>query len=184
MECVYPEDLIKCQLPFFDPKATANAVPSSNTAKPRRTESGTSSESSSTSNDSQVTATAVHTSSSAMPQAKLSEIASLRVSKDSTGKPSYSTEVRLRMKSGEYRWHLVRVLLADPLIRAGTEEETWYGTCTDINVSLIMMCEWRNSVSGEETEFTKCITKFSDSHLIISISKSPDLRSSRCRNKS
>lgn len=137
MEYVYPEDLVKCQLPFFNPKAAMNTpAQPTNTPRSRRTESGTSSSSSSTSNDSQVTATApMHTASSATPQKKPSTISNLRISKDSAGKPSYSTEVRLREKSGEYRWHLVRVLLADPLIRAGAEEETWYGTCTDINVS-------------------------------------------------
>jgi len=73
-----------------------------------------------------------------MPQRKLLELATtgiLKVSRDADGKPSYSTEVRLRSKDGEYRWHLVRVLLADEKVRVDGdgETETWYGTCTDIN---------------------------------------------------
>jgi signal transduction histidine kinase len=71
-----------------------------------------------------------------MPQRKLYKLATdgiLKVSRDQDGRPSYSTEVRLRSKDGLYRWHLVRVLLAQPVRNDGSEEETWYGTCTDIN---------------------------------------------------
>jgi signal transduction histidine kinase len=70
-----------------------------------------------------------------LPQARLSQLAStgiLKASRDADGKPSYSTEVRLRSKDGEYRWHLVRVLLAERDLQ-NDEEDTWYGTCTDIN---------------------------------------------------
>jgi signal transduction histidine kinase len=70
-----------------------------------------------------------------MPQAKLSKLAStgiLRVAKDASGRASYSTEVRLRSKEGEYRWHLVRILLEKALAE-DNDEETWYGTATDIN---------------------------------------------------
>jgi signal transduction histidine kinase len=70
-----------------------------------------------------------------MPQRKLSELASvgiLKVSRDADGRPSYSTEVRLKSKDGDYRWHLVRVLRAENTVLPN-EEETWYGTCTDIN---------------------------------------------------
>jgi signal transduction histidine kinase len=70
-----------------------------------------------------------------MPQAKLSRLAStgiLRIKKDADGRASYSTEVRLRNKAGEYRWHLVRILLEKSLAE-DNDEETWYGTATDIN---------------------------------------------------
>jgi len=71
-----------------------------------------------------------------LPQAKLSKLAGegiLKVTKDADGRPSYSTEVRLRSKDGNYRWHLVRILLEDTVLSNDNEEETWYGTCTDIN---------------------------------------------------
>ncbi|GME24300.1 PAS domain-containing protein [Neofusicoccum parvum] len=71
-----------------------------------------------------------------MPQTRLSKLADtgiLKVTRDSDGRPSYSTEVRLRSKDGTYHWHLVRILLAEPVLQGEEEEETWYGTCTDIN---------------------------------------------------
>lgn len=136
MEAVHPEDLIKCNLPSFDDgDLSATNVPISLPAESRRTRSSAaSSELSETSVTSGETVLATTAFASPMgmqmPQRKLSELASkgiLKASKDATGKQSYSTEVRLRMSTGEYRWHLVRLLLAEPLLQAESSEETWYG---------------------------------------------------------
>jgi PAS domain S-box-containing protein len=57
--------------------------------------------------------------------------------KDPTGvdieeeKPTFSTELRLRDKHGNYRWHLVRCVSVET--NFGTGEGQWFGTCTDIN---------------------------------------------------
>ena len=49
-----------------------------------------------------------------------------------TGEPQRG-EYRLRRASdGEYRWHLVRILLEKALAE-DSAEESWYGTATDIN---------------------------------------------------
>jgi PAS domain S-box-containing protein len=133
MDHVHPDDIVKCRLPTFtgDGK-TATNVP---TSLPPET-SALRTPSSSTENAKPVTSPDVLTPQDInMPQTKLSQLAStgiLKVSKDADGKPSYSTEVRLRSKEGQYRWHLVRVLLA-AAADIPEEEETWYGTCTDIN---------------------------------------------------
>lgn len=140
MDYVHPDDLAKCRLPTFDEGSNqATNVPTSMPPEPRRTKSQ-SAASSSGSSETERGPSSSDTSSpiSAMPQAKLSQLAStgiLKVSKDADGRPSYSTEVRLKSKDGEYRWHLVRVLLAEPLLQntRASDEETWYGTCTDIN---------------------------------------------------
>lgn len=135
MDHVHPEDLAKCKLPTFDqgsdlPKNVPQSVPPDLKRK-------TSAESSSGSSETEKGGASVESSpiTGNMPQRKLSELAGtgiLKVSRDVDGKPSYSTEVRLKSKDGEYRWHLVRVLLAEPLLQSD-DEETWYGTCTDIN---------------------------------------------------
>ena len=52
--------------------------------------------------------------------------------KDENGRVFYSTEIRLRSKGGDYRWHLVRLVRAET-ISFGNGEASWYGTCTDIN---------------------------------------------------
>ncbi|KAI5797599.1 hypothetical protein EDC01DRAFT_628988 [Geopyxis carbonaria] len=45
--------------------------------------------------------------------------------------PTYSTELRLRDKHGNYRWHLVRCVCVEQNISDG--QAMWFGTCTDIN---------------------------------------------------
>lgn len=140
MDHVHPEDLAKCRLPTFEGDSDEPTnVPTSIPVGPKRTASqSASSDSSETekapSSDEASVAASVSPITHKPPQRKLSELASrgiLKVSRDADGRPSYSTEVRLKSKDGNYRWHLVRVLLADPLLH--DEEETWYGTCTDIN---------------------------------------------------
>ncbi|KAK6422319.1 hypothetical protein LTR95_016684, partial [Oleoguttula sp. CCFEE 5521] len=136
MDYVHPEDLAKCRLPTFDDgTGKPTNVPTSMPPEPRRTTS-MSVQSSSGSSDTEKVAGEISSPAQAMPQRKLSELATtgiLKVSRDADGRPSYATEVRLKSKDGEYRWHLVRILLAEPLAQAGSDDETWYGTCTDIN---------------------------------------------------
>ena len=137
---VHPDDISKCKLPKFDEgDGGSSSVPISLPTMPKRTQSHTSSmgEKSEDASGTNVTLTGFSVSSpTELPQRKLSELAGkgiLRLAKDNTGKPSYSTEVRLKTRSGEYRWHLVRVLLADTLIQNEIKEEIWYGSCSDIN---------------------------------------------------
>ncbi|KAF4301622.1 PAS domain-containing protein [Botryosphaeria dothidea] len=140
MDYVHPEDLVKCRLPAFEKDGdTPKNVPLSMPSDLRRTTSvsndSTSSDDSSTNKT--VTSPGGSTPSTIhMPQTRLSKLADtgiLKVTRDSDGRPSYSTEVRLRSKDGTYHWHLVRILLAEPVLQGEEEEETWYGTCTDIN---------------------------------------------------
>ncbi|CAK4033193.1 Peroxide stress-activated histidine kinase mak1 [Lecanosticta acicola] len=141
MDHVHPEDLEKCRLPTFEGATDEPTnVPTSVPFGPRRTASQSaassldSSETEKAPSSDDSVAASVSPSSQKPPQRKLSELASkgiLKVARDADGRPSYSTEVRLKSKDGNFRWHLVRVLLADPLLH--DEEETWYGTCTDIN---------------------------------------------------
>ncbi|CAG8366541.1 unnamed protein product [Penicillium salamii] len=57
-------------------------------------------------------------------------VASLQ--KDENGRVFYSTEIRLRSRGGDFRWHLVRLVRVQTS-SFGSEEASWYGTCTDIN---------------------------------------------------
>jgi signal transduction histidine kinase len=135
LEHVHPDDVIKCKLPELSEDGAAN-VPTSLPAD--QGPQGSSSSSSDGSSETEKTVTSPGISSPDrmdMPQAKLSKLADtgiLRITKDAHGRSSYSTEVRLRNKDGEYRWHLVRILLEKSLAE-DNDEETWYGTATDIN---------------------------------------------------
>ncbi|WPH00498.1 Hypothetical protein R9X50_00332700 [Acrodontium crateriforme] len=146
MDHVHPDDLSKCKLPtFHDASSKPTNVPTSVSSDPQRpTKSPTWSPATTSETDGSFASSITpipqrkrsQTSSTPMPQRKLSELATtgiLKVTRDADGRPSYSTEVRLKSREGEYRWHLVRVLLAEPMLHESTEEETWYGTCTDIN---------------------------------------------------
>ena len=138
MDHVHPDDLAKCRLPTFEEGSNQPTnVPTSVPPEFTRTKSQSAASSSGSSETERGPNSESSTSfTPQMPQRKLSELAStgiLKVGRDSDGRPSYSTEIRLKSKDGNYRWHLVRVLLAEPLFQADAEEETWYGTSTDID---------------------------------------------------
>ncbi|SPQ27630.1 b6be1a17-8a3c-42e6-933f-5270dd50581f [Thermothielavioides terrestris] len=66
---------------------------------------------------------------------KLAELARqgvIKVSTDSSGRLSYTTEIRLRSKSGEYRWHLIRCVEIDS-VDFGNGASSYFGSATDIN---------------------------------------------------
>ncbi|KAF2203061.1 hypothetical protein GQ43DRAFT_288566 [Delitschia confertaspora ATCC 74209] len=136
LENVHPDDVIKCKLPEMNEDGSAPLnVPTSLPPDHPPPESLSSDDSSET--ERVVTSPGGSSPGMDMPQAKLSKLAStgiLKVTKDADGRASYSTEVRLRNRDGEYRWHLVRVLMVKSLASGEDEdEETWYGTATDIN---------------------------------------------------
>jgi PAS domain S-box-containing protein len=138
MDHVHPDDLAKCKLPTFD-DGTEEATNVPQSVPPELVRNNTTSATSSSGSsetEKGVSSTEGSPVTSQMPQRKLSELAGtgiLKVSWDADGRPSYSTEVRLKSRDGKFRWHLVRILLAEPLLQNEYEEETWYGTCTDIN---------------------------------------------------
>ena len=78
--------------------------------------------------------------------------------KDENGRVFYSTEIRLRSKGGDYRWHLVRVVKAET-ISFGDGEASWYGTCTDINDRKLLEKELNKAMQQLNTEM-ESKTKF------------------------
>jgi PAS domain S-box-containing protein len=138
MDHVHPDDLAKCRLPTFDEESNQPTnVPTSLPPELHRKQSTSASSSDGSSETEKGTYGAEASPISPhLPQRKLSELAStgiLKITRDADGRPSYSTEVRLKSKDGDYRWHLVRILLAEPALQDENEKDTWYGTCTDIN---------------------------------------------------
>ncbi|KAF3935114.1 hypothetical protein ABW19_dt0207835 [Dactylella cylindrospora] len=102
MEFVHPADRHKCALPGFKVGSiTAKEKAQGSWFKPSRDEGETEKE------------------------GKKVEFA---VKENETQLP-FSTELRLRRKDGEYRWHLVRCVS----VEASNVEGLWFGTCTDIN---------------------------------------------------
>lgn len=135
LEFVHPDDVIKCKLPeMAEDGSTATNVPT--TLPPEHSRKDSSSSDDSVETERAVTSPLSSSSETMeMPQAKLSKLADtgiLRVARDEHGRASYSTEVRLRNKDGNYRWHLIRILL-ERAFSEDESEESWYGTATDIN---------------------------------------------------
>ncbi|KAH6673203.1 hypothetical protein B0J14DRAFT_482407 [Halenospora varia] len=154
MDYVHPEDLAKCHIPTqrstpapYQPRPRKPAEPSRVPSQvSQSSSSGKSSKSLISEAHTESTVKGVyqslsrHNSSSSesvyeFPIADLQELARagvIKVTTDSDGKQSYETEVRLRSKSGEYRWHLVRCVEVEN-IALGSGDGSWFGACTDIH---------------------------------------------------
>ena len=139
LELVHPKDVDKCKLPIFNPDGSVSEIPMTTMpTEVQRSDTGLSSSEDSFTSDARTVTSPSSTPTSQLPQTKLAELATagiVKVSYDADGRPSYSTEVRLRRRDGEFRWHLVRILQAETgiLNEKGDLDEIWYGTCTDIN---------------------------------------------------
>ncbi|KAL2069843.1 hypothetical protein VTL71DRAFT_14522 [Oculimacula yallundae] len=151
MDYVHPEDLAKCHIPINrapTPALSGPRKPSEPSRNPSQSSSGgrTSVSSAASSAPTERTIKGVPTSLSRtnssssgslneFPAADFSDLMKagvIKVEIDGNGRTSYSTEVRLRSKSGEYRWHLVRCVEVDN-INLGSGDGSWFGACADIN---------------------------------------------------
>ncbi|KAM0561693.1 hypothetical protein ACHAPJ_002862 [Fusarium lateritium] len=152
MDFVHPDDLAKCRIPSTQPP-TPGARPRGGEHKIYR-QGSTQSEAASTStiqppksrtpqdsplrNAQQALSRNNSSSSSSAyewPAADLTELARkgiIKVATDSAGRVSYTTEVRLLSKTGEYRWHLIRCVEIDT-IDFGAGASSYFGSATDIN---------------------------------------------------
>ncbi|KAI9761562.1 MAG: hypothetical protein M4579_000954 [Chaenotheca gracillima] len=160
---VHPDDLSKCKLPQFGEQSdTVLNVPTSlpSQTQPRSSTPGpidsnltspTSTAKRPESVLSESTTTASEDSTMDMATSQLSGLAKtgiLKATKDSDGKISYSTEVRLRSKSGDYRWHLVRCTMVDS-INFGSGDGQWFGTCSDINDHKILEQKMKETMDSK-----------------------------------
>ncbi|KAF7548994.1 hypothetical protein G7046_g8483 [Stylonectria norvegica] len=166
MDFVHPEDLAKCRIPSQPP-----------TPQPRRKESETKVYSDSVSSGATSTNT-VHppraqttqeANTRGMPHslsrnnssgsssiyelstADLTELARkgvIKVATDSNGRLSYTTEVRLRSKTGEYRWHLIRCVEIDTVdFSRGTS--SYFGSATDINDHKLLEAKLKEAMESK-----------------------------------
>ncbi|KAK4180310.1 putative signal transduction histidine-protein kinase [Triangularia setosa] len=149
MDFVHPDDLAKCQIPpERAPSPLFNSENKGHSHSPSvdrmSVKSAKSSKPSIVAPDSNIRgihqALSRHNSSSSgsvyeLSTANLTELARkgvIRVSTDSSGRLSYTTEIRLRSKGGEYRWHLVRCVEIDN-VDFGNGVSSFFGSATDIN---------------------------------------------------
>ncbi|KAG6152693.1 hypothetical protein E4U37_003609 [Claviceps purpurea] len=159
MDYVHPDDLMKCRIPMdrvrkpsdaqslVDEATSHDASALGRSATPTQRDVGeTSHESSSAAAPGEFRLSAEQSapsrasssgsdSISSLPTSELAELARkgiIKVSTDTSGRPSYTTELRLRSKTGDYRWHLIRCVEIDTF-DFGRGASSYFGSATDIN---------------------------------------------------
>lgn len=154
MDFVHPDDLSKCRIPNQRPPTPLprkeKGVRKSPVKTPadqsstRRTSTGSSPSRVAELSDKNIRgvhhALSRRNSSSSesmyeVPTGSLSELTRkgvVKVATDTNGRLSYTTEMRLRSKKGEYRWHLVRCVEIDNT-SLGRGVSSYFGSATDIN---------------------------------------------------
>ncbi|POR37398.1 Peroxide stress-activated histidine kinase mak1 [Tolypocladium paradoxum] len=165
MDYVHPDDLAKCRIP------TDKASKPKANMRRKRNDGSESSEATATSGTirgskspiaqepgSQSGRSVPSRSSSSgtdsgreLPSADLTELARkgiVKVATDTSGRLSYTTEVRLRSKTGEYRWHLIRCVEIDT-IDFGRGASSYFGSATDINDHKILEAKLKEAMESK-----------------------------------
>ncbi|KAH8907244.1 hypothetical protein BR93DRAFT_879078 [Coniochaeta sp. PMI_546] len=162
MDYVHPEDLAKCRVPLEKPPTPRPREESK--AHKHKTSMGKVSASSSNqappSPDTNLRGVHValsrNNSSSSdsvyeLPTANLTELAKqgvIKVAIDSNGRLSYTTEIRLRSKFGDYRWHLIRCVEIDN-IDFGNGASSYFGSATDINDHKLLEAKLKEAMDSK-----------------------------------
>ncbi|OLN95371.1 Peroxide stress-activated histidine kinase mak1 [Colletotrichum chlorophyti] len=165
MDFVHPDDLAKCQIPTdrpptpmpakFDRKAWQESTSMEVTAgSPTTTTKAQSLLETNLRGIHQALSRNNSSSSSSvyeMPTADLTALARsgiIKVTTDSNGRLSYTTEVRLRSKNGEYRWHLIRCVEIDN-IDFGNGASSYFGSATDINDHKLLEAKLKEAMESK-----------------------------------
>ncbi|KAG9244302.1 hypothetical protein BJ878DRAFT_567680 [Calycina marina] len=155
LDYIHPDDLSRCAVPFDR----------SHTPQPRQspeTSGGSSGRTSSEASEAPTEATIKpqqimsrnNSSNSSLfefPAADLAELTRtgvLKIATDSDGNLSYTTEMRLRNKVGEYRWHLVRCVEVDNM-NLGSGNGSWLCACTDINDHKLLEAKLKEAMESK-----------------------------------
>lgn len=86
-----------------------------------------------------------------LANADLSELAKkgiIKVARDSNGRLSYTTELRLRSKTSEYRWHLIRCVEIDD-VGFGSGPSSYFGSATDINDHKLLEAKLKEAMESK-----------------------------------
>ena len=166
LDFVHPEDLAKCRIPIDQPPTPLGQSPAKKSNLESLSSEAKSSSTTRRSSRSPGTpdrnlrgvhkALSRHNSSGnssvyELPSADLEELAKkgvIKVTKDGAGRQSYTTEVRLRSKTGEYKWHLIRCVEIDT-IDFGSGASSYFGSATDINDHKILETKLKEAMESK-----------------------------------
>lgn len=144
---VHSDDIVKCQFPAFNGADIAPVSPGSSHldthAHGGRSDSSENPSAASASTDETMRVVSPGSTTDETPggtpilpqSGLLSSLAAkgvIKASKDGQGRLSITTEMRLRSKSGQYRWHLVQGSLIES-VNFGQGEAQWIIACADIS---------------------------------------------------
>lgn len=157
LDFVHPEDLAKCRIPLdrskgrFGRKYQAEKRAQKSSTSSGSTSSGTIRQSSPEVASKKTSSTSAEIFLTQFGSADLSELAQkgiIKIGNDSNGRLSYTTEVRLRSKSGEYRWHLIRCVEIDT-IDFGSGASSYFGSATDINDHKLLEAKLKEAMESK-----------------------------------
>ncbi|KAL2213807.1 hypothetical protein CC79DRAFT_1264422 [Sarocladium strictum] len=163
MDFVHPDDLARCRIPVQQPPTpSAPRKGFGRGAQDAAPDLGSQSRAQGSQQGGDISIRGVHhalsrensSSSSSVyevPAADLTELARngvIKLGTDSSGRPSYTTEVRLRSKSGEYRWHLIRCVEIDT-IDFGSGASSYFGSATDINDHKLLEAKLKEAMESK-----------------------------------
>lgn len=84
------------------------------------------------------------------PAANLNELAKsgvVKIGRDSSGRLTYTTEIRLRSKTDEYRWHLIRCVEIDNTSPGSSS--SYFGSATDINDHKLLEAKLKEAMESK-----------------------------------
>ena len=146
LQHVHPEDLVKCRFPAFGPQfdfQSSDALLSPDVPFGPQESSSSSTDGLETVAISETTMKAAYSvlepdlpsSGLQAPNALLRDLVRdgvIKCSKDVQGRLSITTEMRLRSRTDEYRWHIVQGSLIES-VNFGQGDAQWYIACADIS---------------------------------------------------
>lgn len=159
MDFVHPDDLAKCRAPvdrvsrsmiekkLADLSSTITPDLGHSVASEGQSPSG-SAKSLSTNSQNK---SAAYNPASHSYNADLIELAKkgiIKITTDSSGRLSYTTELRLRSKAGDYRWHLIRCVEIDG-VGFGSGPSSYFGSATDINDHKLLEAKLKEAMESK-----------------------------------
>lgn len=166
LDHVHPEDISKCQFPAFTgPGLFIPASRLSVYAHQERSPSSGDLSDASAATDETMRAKISRTSDDGQsgkaevlaPSGLLRDLATkgiIKASKDGQGRLSITTEMRLRSKSDQYRWHLVQGSLIES-VNFGKGEAQWIIACADISDQKLIEEKLKDANTTLESETTR-----------------------------
>lgn len=146
LDHVHPDDVLKCRFPALGSQtALLHQRASSPTSRRQLLRTDSVASTAEVSDSTTVTDETVRANESRSPELepfgteaptgmlkKLIKDGVIKASTDGQGRPSIATEMRLRSKTGQYRWHLVQGSLIES-VNFGQGDAQWIIACADIS---------------------------------------------------